>query len=146
MKYPIQGKANFPVSVRISRWDKSRADSSIAIVIQDESSRLTIAEVEFTPEQFGLAVTGLLIDGLACESYVKDPRLGRKLVVENKQVTIDDLGTDVRLYRQYLEANCSEPGKFIVWNPSSQHAKKYSVEPGKVVLNYSLHSYEGLYD
>ena len=122
------------------------ADSSIGIVIRDESSRLTIAEVELTPEQFGLAITGLCVDGLVCESYVEDSRLGRKLVVENKQVTINNLGTDVRLYRQYLEANCSEPGKFIVWNPSSQHAKRNSSEPGKVVLNYSLHSYEGLHD
>ena len=121
------------------------ADSSIGIVIRDESSRLTIAEIELTPEQFGLAITGLCVDGLACDSCVEDPRLGRKLVIENKQVTVDNLGTDIRLYRQYLEANCSEPGKFIAWNPSSQHAKKYLVD-GKVVLNYSLHSYEGLHD
>lgn len=138
----IPGKTTFPASLRISRWDSSRKESTVGIVIRDESSRVIIAEVELTPQQFGLAITGLLVDELTCETYVEDQRLGRKLIVENRQAVVDDLGSDVRLYRQYLESNCSEPNKILVWNANSQSAKRRSTTPGKIILNYSLHSYE----
>lgn len=144
MKLP--GKTTFPASLRISRWDSSVKDSTIGIVIRDESSRVIIAEVELTPQQFGLAITGLLVDELPCETYVEDQRLGRKLVVENRQAVVDDLGSDVRLYKQYLNSNCSEPNKILVWNANSQSAKQHSVIPGKIILNYSLHSYETVDD
>lgn len=130
-------------SVHLARWDTAYGDSMFELVIKDQASKIVLAKLALKPADIALAASGLMVDDVPCQVFVHDERLGSKLIVENKEVVVPDMGSEIQAYNNYLEEHCSEPGKRLVWRPQSASAKRYSrLEQGKVILQYSLHSYE----
>lgn len=81
-------KTNFPGTISISRRTSGVNEPSIAIEVKDAKSRLTLIEVEVTPEVFGNIVTGLSEQEAFIESVYVGPHIGKTKEVKTVHVEI----------------------------------------------------------
>ena len=124
-----------PVSLSISRG----SNGVIRITVKDRLSRKRFVEVEMTPEEFGLAVTGL--SELPVTASVQGLDVVGKRKITEKRVTDCPLdymrGTEEM--RQWLLANRQEEGWMINTYLGSQGDVKST--PGGSQLRYTVFKY-----
>lgn len=115
-----------------------RSSDKIVISITDEASRSEFVEVELSPHDFAMAVTGL--------SFVKATgsvrgleNVGKKKVIEKRSVVCPLNSYDRKNLSAWLEQNCSEQGWLLDTYLGSQGSIE-NVDGGRK-LNYSVYKY-----
>lgn len=118
-----------------------RSDDLIIIEVTDETSRARFLQLEMTPEQFALAVTGLGFREARGTVMALDV-VGKRRIDEDRQVVYPGKSYEGRdVMRAWLEANCQEPG----WHLDSYLGSQRSVghnAAGETVLNYRVSRFE----
>lgn len=101
--------------------------------LTDESSRMIVADVELTHEQFSRVVGGQVVSG--CEGWVSPPdllreRLGTERETKNIQVPYDEWG-DTEAVRAAAQASCVDGWELFdqlkSWNSHRAKGKTYKV-------------------
>lgn len=128
---------NTKASIAIARPSCGDGRQYIAIRIQDESSRVILADLEIPLDQFAQAVTGLHIDGIHCETFVKDPRIGRKRICIPREI---EAPSELHGQEQeWLMSNYPEKPDPIDFR--RQHGSILR-ENGKTIIRYHLIKWE----
>jgi hypothetical protein len=118
-----------------------RSDGAIVITVQDESSHAQFLELEMTPENFALALTGLALT--EARGTVRNlGSVGRHRIVETREAIYPRSSAyDSReKMRAWLEANCQEDGWLLDTYLGSQSSVRRD-EAGNVVLRYRVIRY-----
>lgn len=128
------------LGVRMTRVLSNNIGDYMQIKIQDENSRVCLASIEMSLEQFAACITGLQLDDCKGETAVKDSRLNKIRVSAPKQVEVPDLGYSNEPYIEWF------------YNWSKDYVGELQIVPGsrdfvrnvdgKKLLTYYIITYE----
>lgn len=111
------------------------------IKVQDEESRVTFLEMEFTPDEFMRAITGMAYTDAAKAHVSGLEYVGKKKITENRQAIYPGSCTESReKMSAWLESNCAEDGWIIDGYLGSQGS--INRQDNNAVLNYRVFRYE----
>lgn len=117
-----------------------RSDNMICVTVQCIDSRAQFLEMEFTPHDFGMMVTGLsCMDATVAEVRGLD-HVGKTRITEQRSVVCPIEDYDRKELRKWLEQNCQEEGYTL----NSYLGSQTSVvrEGNGQRLNYSVSRFE----
>lgn len=121
----------YPVTVTISR----SSDYKIRIYIRDDNSRMEIARVTLSLEEFAKAITSMPASGTA--EYRGLDVVGKTKIIEARSVEYPHYGYGKREdMSQWLEDNCQEKGWILDTYLGSQGS--VAIRDGKTILHYSV--------
>ena len=113
----------------------------IRVKVTDEESRVVFLEMEFLPDEFMRALTGMGYTGAAKSEVRGLEYVGKKKITETRQAIYLGSSFDEReKVVAWLESNCQEEGWIIDSYLGSQGS--INRQGGKTVLNYRVFRYE----
>jgi len=127
---------NIDASITISR----NSNDTIRIAIKDRASGVRFAEVELTPHDFGMAVTGLSEIPVPCVVRELDV-VGKTKIMETRTVACPLTTHERAPLRAWVVEHCQEPG----WRVSCRLDTQGSVQRspcGGQLLRYTVYRYE----
>lgn len=118
------------------------SSNKMRLRVQDETSRATFLEMEFSMADFMQALTGLAYtDAAKAEVFALDV-VGKQKVTEARSVVFPGVSYDRNEMSAWLKQNCQEEG----WRLDSYLGSQSSIyqRDGKTVLNYHVYRYVSL--
>ena len=122
-------------TILISRTSKG----TIELTITDESSREQFCQLTMSPEQFGMAITGLYTTDIDMSVGNLDC-IGKQKVTEKRSITLPFLTYDHGKIKSWLHENAKEDGWEINDYLGSRDSIRYN-ESGQIVVNYIVFKY-----
>lgn len=114
------------------------SNNVIRIRVNDDNAVTKFCELELSPHDFAMALTGL--SGIKCKAEVIGlDRVGKIRVRESRSVKCPLKGYDKEHLRQWLADNCQEEGWIIDTYLGSQNSINHSSDG--IVLNYAVTKY-----
>lgn len=124
---------------KISIYRSTHNGGKIVLEIKDESSRSIFLNAEMGFEDFAKCVTGLSEVSVLFSLHNAE-NVGKRKIVEDRQVVYFGQHTDKETMSQWLKDNCQEDG----WILDTYLGSKKSVEVvdgGVILLNYRVYKY-----
>jgi hypothetical protein len=117
------------------------SSDTMRVKVQDETSRATFLEMEFTTHDLMMALTGLAyVDATVAEVRDLDV-VGKQKIIERRSVKYPHSDHDSRADKEkWLAENCKEDGWIVAPYLGSQTS--ISRRDGETILNYSVYRYE----
>lgn len=117
-----------------------RSDNMVCVTVQCTDSRVQFLELEFTPHDFGMMLTGLsCMDATVAEVHGLE-NVGKKRVTEQRSVICPLEDYDRKVLGKWLEQNCEEEGYTLSTYLGSQNSVMR--EENGQRLNYSVSRFE----
>lgn len=110
----------------------------ITIRLVDDTSCVGFVEVSLTPEQFALAITGLMLSDIDVTCRGLDV-VGKTVVRERRQVFCPVKSYGVKFYEQWLTDNAQEGGWKLSVYLGSQDSVTYRDDGA--ILRYNVYKY-----
>lgn len=110
----------------------------ITIRLADDASRVGFVEVSLTPEQFALAITGLMLSDVDVTCRGLDV-VGKTVVKERREIFCPIKSYDKKVLEQWLTDNAQEEG----WKLSAYLGSQGSItyKDDGAILRYSIYKY-----
>lgn len=117
------------------------SSDTMRVRVQDVHSRVTFLEMEFTPHELMMALTGLgYVEAKSAEVRSLD-FVGKSKVIERRTVEYAGSRLDSRANKEkWLVENCNEAGWII--NPYLGAQGSVGRKGDVTILNYSVYRYE----
>lgn len=133
-------------SLRISRFSSTQEPYyGVRIQVTDDSSRVILAEIACSEEEFGRAVLGLLVDELPFETWTEDDRIGKTRRSELRTIDAPFAGYSRESYEKWLDENVRPTlpgGHTMSTYLGSQGSVAYLSDEGIARLRYTVYWYE----
>ena len=113
--------------------------SIIELTIDDEVSKETLCRLTMSPEQFGMAITGLYTTDIDM-SVGTLSRIGKQKVTEKRSIILPFSTYDKDKIKSWLHENAQESG----WEINDYLGSRDSIrcnKDGQIVVNYSVFKY-----
>jgi len=110
----------------------------ITIRLADDASRVGFVEVSLTPEQFALAITGLMLSDIDVTCRGLDV-VGKTVVRERREVFCPVKSYDKKVFEQWLTDNAQEEGWKLSVYLGSQGSVTYKDDGA--LLRYNVYKY-----
>ena len=110
----------------------------ITIRLADDTSRVGFVEVSLTPEQFALAITGLMLSDIDVTCRGLDV-VGKTVVRERREILCPVKSYDKKVFEQWLTDNAQEEGWKLSVYLGSQGSVTYKDDGA--LLRYNVYKY-----
>lgn len=127
-------------NLTILRPSRGGDDAVIYIAVKDEASRARFLELEISPADFAMALTGL--SEVECSALVRQlDVVGMRKIVERRSIAYPHKWNYERAeLEDWLKENAKEPGWIV--DASLRSQSSVSRFDDKYTLNYNVYRYE----